>query len=50
MNPFSAPKTAKRPRRHLSWAVFSLWVAYSAALLGWHAWTIPAPDVCFARR
>ncbi|CUB07489.1 hypothetical protein Ga0061068_10815 [Tepidiphilus thermophilus] len=50
MNPLAVEKRTKRRRCHVAWAVFSLWFAYSAALLGWHAWTIPAPDVCFARR
>ncbi|MDX5411082.1 MAG: hypothetical protein LPJ94_12735 [Thauera sp.] len=33
----------------LAWAAFLLWIAYSAALLGWHALDAPPADACIVR-
>ncbi len=36
-------------RRHLGWFAFVLWIAYSAAVLGWHALDAPPADACIVR-
>lgn len=38
-----------RGRKLLIIALAALWLGYSAAVLGWHAWTSPATDVCITR-
>lgn len=35
--------------RHLGWLVFILWIAYSGAVLGWHALSAPPVDACLVR-
>lgn len=36
-------------RRRLAWAALVSWVAYSGAVLGWHALTLPAAAACIVR-
>ncbi len=36
-------------RRRVGWLAFVLWIAYSAALLGWHAVNAPPADACIVR-
>lgn len=36
-------------RRRLGWVVIAFWIAYSAAVLGWHALTAPPADACIVR-
>jgi hypothetical protein len=36
-------------RRRLGWVALAFWIAYSGAVLGWHALTAPPADVCVVR-
>ncbi|HRP24658.1 hypothetical protein [Thauera sp.] len=36
-------------RRRLAWVALVFWIAYSGALLGWHALTLPPADACIVR-
>lgn len=38
-----------RGRRLPMLALVVLWLGYSAAVLGWHAWSSPPADVCITR-
>lgn len=36
-------------RHRLGWVVLAFWIAYSGAVLGWHALTAPPADACIVR-
>ncbi len=36
-------------RHRLGWAAFVFWIAYSGAVLGWHALAAPPADACIVR-
>lgn len=36
-------------RRRLAWVALAFWIAYSGAVLGWHALTAPPADACIVR-
>lgn len=36
-------------RRRLVWFVLVFWIAYSGAVLGWHALTLPPAAACSVR-
>lgn len=36
-------------RRRLAWAALVFWVAYSGAVLSWHALTLPPAAACIVR-
>jgi hypothetical protein len=45
----NAGMTRIRTRKGLIWLLVALWLGYSAAVLGWHAATLPPGSVCVAR-
>lgn len=38
-----------RARCAALWALVALWLGYSAAVLAWHASSLPPGDVCLTR-
>jgi hypothetical protein len=36
-------------RRRLGWVALAFWIAYSGAVLGWHALAAPPADACIVR-